>query len=80
MGINLEYQHFIMLPSDLNDRIERSVYNCRKRGLFYHREQLRKKLSAAIIPCKTYYIVDSMPLEICKLSRSTRSTICKEEY
>lgn len=27
-----------------------------------------------------YYIVDSMPLEACKLSRSSRSSICKEEY
>ena len=25
-----------------------------------------------------YFVVDSMPLEVCKLSRSTRSTVCKE--
>lgn len=27
-----------------------------------------------------YFIVDSMPLEACKLSRSTRSKICKESF
>lgn len=27
---------------------------------------------------ETYFVVDSMPLEVCKLSRSSRSKICKE--
>ncbi len=27
-----------------------------------------------------YFVVDSMPLEVVKLSRSRRSKICKEEY
>ncbi|PHQ56036.1 MAG: hypothetical protein COC16_04040 [Lutibacter sp.] len=27
-----------------------------------------------------YFIVDSMPLEVVKLSRSTRSKICKEDF
>jgi len=26
-----------------------------------------------------YFVVDSMPLEVCKLSRSSRSKICKED-
>jgi len=29
---------------------------------------------------ENYFIVDSMPLEICKLSRSSRTTICKENF
>ncbi|NAW51038.1 transposase, partial [Elizabethkingia argentiflava] len=32
------------------------------------------------ISVSDYYIVDSMPLEICKLSRSSRSTVCRENY
>lgn len=79
MSIDSEYQLFRTLPNDLFCKIERSVYNRRKRKLFYHREQLRKKL-ANQISSHDYYIVDSMPLEVCKLSRSTRSRICKEEY
>lgn len=29
---------------------------------------------------ENYYIVDSMPLEVTKLSRSYRSSICKETF
>lgn len=79
MSIDSEYQLFRVLPSCLSNRIERSVYNRRKRKLFSSRESIRKKLSNRI-SSKDYYIVDSMPLEVCKLSRSSRSSICKEEY
>lgn len=67
------------MPVDLISRIERSVYNRRKRRLFYYRDVLRRKIAHRIGP-QDYYIVDSMPLEVCKLSRSTRSQICKELY
>jgi len=79
MSIDSEYQLFRTLPFALSSKIERSVYNRRKRKLFFHRESLRKKL-ASQIATQDYFIVDSMPLEVCKLSRSSRSTICKEEY
>jgi len=79
MSIDSEYQLFRVLPSYLYSKIERSVYNRRKRKLFFHRELIRKKLANSI-SSHNYYIVDSMPLEVCKLSRSSRSQICKEEY
>lgn len=79
MSIDSEYQLFRTLPFVLSSKIERSVYNRRKRKLFFHRELLRKKL-ATQIATHDYFIVDSMPLEVCKLSRSSRSSICKEEY
>jgi len=79
MGIDSERDLFRKLPCGLTSRIERSVYNRRKRGLFNYRSQLRKQI-ASQISTSDYYIVDSMPLEICKLSRSSRSGICKEEY
>ena len=28
---------------------------------------------------ENYFVVDSMPLEVCKLSRSSRSKMCKEQ-
>ncbi len=77
LGIDSERDLFRKLPVDLFSKVERSVYNRRKRGLFYYREQLRKKL-ANQIGTSDYYIVDSMLLEVCKLSRSLRSRICKE--
>ena len=79
MSIDSEYQLFRMLPSCLSSKIERSVYNRRKRKLFNHRELIRKKM-VSLISSNDNYIVDSMPLEVCKLSRSSRSKICKEEY
>ncbi len=80
MGIDSEHQLFRILPPSLRGKIERSVYNRRKRRLFYYKEQLRHKLAALITSDRDCYIVDSMPLEVCKLSRSSRSSICKEDY
>lgn len=78
--IDSEYQLFRMLPSSLKEKIERSVYNRRRRRLFAMTEDIRKRISAGITPLESYHLIDSMPLEVCKLSRSTRSRICKETY
>ena len=79
MGIDSERDLFRKLPTSSTSKIERSVFNRRKRALFSHREILRKTL-ACQISTQDFYIVDSIPLEVCKLSRSSRSSICKEEY
>lgn len=79
MSIDSERQLFRVLPMELKSRIERSVYNRRKRGLFSCRESLRRQIIKQI-GLSDYYIVDSMPLEVCKLSRSSRTSICKEDY
>ena len=66
-GIDSEYQLFRELRfSELEGLIERSVYNRRKRKLFPYIEELRKKLAVRLNDGKQYFIVDSMPLEICK--------------
>lgn len=62
----------------LAPKIERSVYNKRKRNLFVYIEQVRKLISERLTEFENYFIVDSMPLEICKNARAKRSTICKE--
>ncbi|KAA6320038.1 hypothetical protein EZS27_030136 [termite gut metagenome] len=79
MGIDSEYQLFRVLPESLSGKIERSVYNRRRRRLFSHRERIRKAMSEKITTDRDYYIVDSMPLEVCRLSRSSRCRICKED-
>lgn len=63
---------------DIESKIERSVYNKRKRKLFPYIEEIRKKMVEQLNEFEKYFVVDSMPLEICKLSRSSRSKICKE--
>lgn len=79
LGIDSERDLFRKLPDNLASKVERSVYNRRKRGLFYYRELLRKDLAQSI-GIHDCFIVDSMPLEVCKLSRSSRSRICRDEY
>jgi hypothetical protein len=80
MSIDSESQLFRIIPESLGSKIERSVYNRRKRKLFTAMEFIREKLSEKFNEFEDYYIVDSMPLEVTKLSRSGRSTICKESY
>lgn len=80
LSIDSEHQLFRILPDNLSDKIERTVYNRRKRRLFGFIEILRSKLACILVPCEEYLIVDSMPLEVCKLSRSARSAICKETF
>lgn len=78
MSIDSEYQLFRILPIEIKSLIERSVYNRRKRRLFVHMERVRKLLVEKFNSAEKYFVVDSMPLEVCKLSRSSRSKICKE--
>ncbi|KAA6309971.1 hypothetical protein EZS27_038640 [termite gut metagenome] len=46
--------------------------------MFSHRERIRQAMAEKITSDRDYYIVDSMPVEICRLSRSSRCHICKE--
>ena len=79
MGIDSENDLFRKLPPFLSAKIERSVYNRRRRKLFYHTNHIRIKLVATFNEFESYFIVDSMPLEVCKLVRSLHSKICKEQ-
>ena len=64
---------------DICSKIERSVYNRRKRQLFPFIEEIRMKMVEKFNAFENYFVVDSMPLEVCKVARSSRSKICKEE-
>ncbi len=80
MSIDSECQLFRILPVFLKNKIERSVYNRRKRKLFFAIEYIRKEISKRFTEFEDFFVVDSMPLEIVKLSRSSRSKICKETF
>lgn len=80
MSIDSECQLFRILPFNLLQKIERSVYNRRKRYLFEFQEQIRLQLVQTFHEFEDCFIVDSMPLEVCKLSRAYRSKICREEF
>lgn len=79
MGIDSENDLFRKIPSCLGSKIDRSVYNRRKRRLMPYQNSIRLKLAESFNGSQDIFIVDSMPLEICKMARSSRSKICKEE-
>ncbi len=79
MGMDSENDLFRKLPKTISSKIERSVYNRRRRKLVSYIDNIRLKLASQFNEFENYYIVDSMPLEVCKLSRSSRSKICKED-
>jgi hypothetical protein len=80
MSIDSECQLFREISIDFKNKIERSVYNRRKRKLFFAMEFIRNELSNKFNEFENYFVVDSMPLEVVKLSRSNSSKICKEEF
>lgn len=79
-GIDSERQLFRLIEgTELGTLIERSVYNKRKRKLFPFTDRIRKLLADMFNEHEQFFIVDSMPLEICKNARAARSTVCREQ-
>lgn len=78
LGMDSECDLFRKLPPELSSKIERSVYNRRRRKLFPYLERIRTELSGLLNENEDHFIIDSMPLEVCKLSRSGRSRICRD--
>ncbi|WP_159638865.1 IS982 family transposase [Sphingobacterium composti Ten et al. 2007 non Yoo et al. 2007] len=79
MGIDSENYLFKQLPASIYKKIERSDYNRRKRKLCAAINDIRLKLAQKFNQFEECFIVDSMPLEVCKIARSSRSKICKEQ-
>lgn len=79
MGIDSENNLFRILPQSISSKIERSVYNRRRRRLANSINMIRLNLANHFNEFEDCFIVDSMPLEVCKLSRGSRSRICKEQ-
>ena len=81
MSIDSENSLFNQLKDgQISNLIERSQFNKRRRKLFLFSDQVRTKLASYFLEFEDYFIVDSMPLEICKFSRHNRIKICKEEF
>ena len=81
MGIDSENHLFRQIPETIKHKIERSVYNRRKRRLANEINEIRMKIARSFNEFEKFFIIDSMPVEVCKLSRSATSKICKDaEY
>lgn len=79
IGIDSENNLFRQLPVSILVKIDRSIYNRRRRRLVYYIDEIRLKLASQFNEFEDHFIIDSMPLEVCKLSKSNRSTICKDK-
>ena len=80
MSINSELQLFRYIAgTNLDGKIERSVYNKRRRKLFPYIEKIRETLSSKFSDFTDVFIVDSTPIEICKINRANRSSICSTD-
>lgn len=81
MSIDSENLLFQMIPENgISNILERSQFNKRRRKLFAHTELIRTRLKHSFTEFEDYFVVDSMPLEICKMARHKRIKICKERF
>jgi hypothetical protein len=81
MSIDSENSLFKQISlCEIPNLIERSQFNKRRKKLFLFSEQIRTKLAAQFLRFEDYFIIDSMPLEICKFSRHSRIKICKDDF
>lgn len=65
---------------DFPNLIDRTQFNRRKKDLFHFIDIIRKIMAAPFLEFEDYMIVDSMPVEVCKLSRAKRAKICKDSF
>jgi hypothetical protein len=64
--------------AEFENMISRRQYNDRRKLLFDKTEKARKLLSARLNRQADVFAIDSMPLEICKISREQRNKMGKE--
>jgi len=80
MSYNSELQLFRAIKStELESKIERSVYNKRRKRLVCYTEKIRQTISKKFSHLSNLFIIDSAPIEICKPVRAKRSNICAND-
>ncbi|CAI9679233.1 IS982 family transposase ISRa1 [Elizabethkingia anophelis] len=78
IGIDSESHLFRHIPVTIRQKIDRSVHNRRKRRMANKIDEIRIKLARSFNEFENIFIIDSMPVEVCKLSRCDTSKICKD--
>jgi len=77
---NLLFKKLLVLPPDdrFHNLIDRSQFNVRKRNLMHYIERIRQQMVNRLVEYEDNFIIDSIPIEICKFIRAKRIKICKE--
>ncbi len=66
--LDIENHLFQILSPAIRSRIDRMVYNRRKRRLMPHQNATRMSFTESFNEFEDVFIVDSLPLEICKIA------------
>lgn len=84
IGIDSENYFWKKLATDylasFPNLIERSRYNRRRKRLYPYIQKLNQGLANRLNENENAYIVDSIPIPVCQISRERRSKICKETF
>jgi hypothetical protein len=84
IGIDSENYLFGKIKSDhkqdFPNLIDRSRFNRRRRKLSELITRLNARIAALLNEGENIYLVDSIPVPICKNARINRSKICKDDY
>lgn len=72
----LKYDH----AKDFPDLIDRSNFNRRRKKLYPFIELLNQTLASRLNEGENVYVVDSIPVPVCKNAREKQSKICREAY
>jgi len=82
LSINSENLLFAKLKSEYRDDfpllIDRSQFNRRRKQLHRFIDIVRQTLVEKLLLAEDTYILDSLPIEICKFARAKRIKICRE--
>jgi hypothetical protein len=84
MGIDSENYLFQKLKTTYNtsfpELIDRSQYNVRRRKLKNYIDKVRQGIVAELETFENIFSLDSMPVEVCKIARSNRCRLGKENF
>lgn len=77
---NRLFTHLRRYPKTIPALIDRSGYNVRRRKLFSFIESLRQSIVQELNLDPSVFIIDTMPLPVCKIARAKRSKVCKHTF
>jgi len=84
LGIDSENYLWSKLKSDYKhgfpDLCHLTNFNRRRKRLAGYIHELTQRIANKLNAGEDFYIVDSMPVPVCKLARERRSKICKENF
>jgi IS5 family transposase len=84
LGIDSENYLWGKLKSDhaedFPNLIDRSNYNRRRKKLYPFIEQLNQAVAGKLNEGENIFLVDSIPIPVCKNARERRSKICRENF